>query len=91
LVKADQETPAIEIRLQLRMADTRKRPGWLPCAKLAVNSEISIWFEPCKALDVFSTRAGEPSNHCAEEFAFCDRRVCLRNFKDLGNFVYDYT
>src|SRR5258708_30823431 len=59
------------------MADTRERPGWLPCTKLAVNSKISIWFEPGKALDVFTTRAGGPSNDCAEILHFSvDAFVC---------------
>jgi hypothetical protein len=30
----------------LRIADKGEPPGWLLCTKLAVNSEISIWFEP---------------------------------------------
>lgn len=39
------------------MADTRKRPGWLLCAKLAVIFEISIWLESRKPLDIFAVRA----------------------------------
>src|SRR5260370_3648189 len=59
------------------MADTRERPGWLPCTKLAVNSKISIWFEPGKALDCFTIGAGGTSNHCAESLDFSvDAFVC---------------
>jgi len=41
------------------MADAREQPGWLPCAKLAINSKDSVWLEPCKSLDVFFHGARE--------------------------------
>src|SRR5215472_15848055 len=72
------------------MADARHRPGWLLCAKLAVDSKISIWFEPCASLDTLPTRGNANSNNLHGAPLSGGSARLLVKFQGSGTSIHDH-